>query len=96
MVKLPDHSSQLAYGDHHHQPFINCSKFASSFDHRPEYVFHGLGHHFHLVLRHDMVAIQDRQRNLSLPEGAGCFFSGHVRGEKVSSVAVSLCRGMVS
>ena len=76
--------------------FINCSMNASLFDRRPEYVFHGLGQEFHLVLRPDMVTIENMQRNLSLPEGAACFYSGHVRGEKMSSVAVSLCKGMVS
>ena len=87
-------------------------------DTRPEYVFHGLGQEFYLVLRPDTLVIQDKQRNMSLviqdkqrnmslviqdkqrnmsmPEGAACFYSGHVRGDTGSSVAVSLCKGMVS
>ena len=78
------------------QLFINSSLFATSFPPVPEYVFHGLGQVFHLVLRPDTMAIPGRQSNLSLPEGAGCFYSGYVRGVRRSSVAVSLCKGMVS
>ena len=78
------------------QLFINSSMFASSFPPAPEYVFHGLGQVFHLVLRADLVAIPGRQSNLSLPEGADCFYSGFIRGVRRSSVAVSLCKGMVS
>ena len=78
------------------QLFINSSIFASSFPPVPEYVFHGLGQVFHLVLRPDTLAIPGRQSNLTLQEGASCFYSGYVRGVRRSSVAVSLCKGMVS
>ena len=46
--------------------------------------------------RNMSLVIQDKQRNMSMPEGAACFYSGHVRGDTGSSVAVSLCKGMVS
>ena len=82
-------------GDKDSELFIN-GPFSTSFPAQSEYVFHGLGQEFHLVLQPDLLALPDRRSSLSLPEGAGCFYSGHVRGVELSSVAVSLCRGMVS
>jgi hypothetical protein len=92
---------------HSQYPGINTTKAASGFDLRPEYVFHGLGQEFHIVLRPDTMVLQDKQRNMSMvlqdkqrnmsmPDGAACFYSGHVKGYNGSSVAVSLCKGMVS
>ena len=92
---------------HSQNPFIKLSKAASGFETRPEYVFQGLGQDFHIVLRPDTLVLQDKQmnmsmvmqdkqRNMSMPEGAACFYSGYVRGDTGSSVAVSLCSGMVS
>ena len=89
-------SQQHRDGNKDNQLFMNGSQFSRSFPSQPEYVFHGLGEVFHLVLRPDSLALPDKSSNLSWPEGAGCFYSGHVSGAEQSSVAVSLCRGMVS
>ena len=86
--------------------FPNSSMSAAQFPSQPQYVFEGLGLMFHLTISPDALFVPPRLEELGTPSyvleedstipGAACFFSGHLVGKPESSVAVSLCKGMVS
>ena len=78
---------------------------------KSEYVLHGLGQIFHLLLTPDTVTVPHTppthllltpdtdtvpHTNSTTPGGAACYYSGYVRGVQGSSVGVSICGGLVS
>ncbi|EEB15926.1 conserved hypothetical protein [Pediculus humanus corporis] len=82
-------------------------KTANIWDPHPMYEFTAFKKKFNLILQHDSkFASPDLQvthiwhntsaRKLPSIKSNGCFYKGQVKGDPSSSVAVSLCHGMVS
>lgn len=79
---------------------------ADLWDPHPQYAFEAFGIPFRLVLAHDagfvdpnlLVTHMTHNTTLRLPvqRPSQCFYTGRVRGDDKSSVAVNLCHGMVS
>ncbi|XP_054290364.1 A disintegrin and metalloproteinase with thrombospondin motifs 20-like [Macrosteles quadrilineatus] len=80
-------------------------KMATIWDPHPQYEFTAFGRHFRLLLAHDSrfvlpdIKVTHVWENTSKLEhlglrADGCFYSGKVQGDPLSSVAVSLCHGM--
>ncbi|KAJ9580773.1 hypothetical protein L9F63_024049, partial [Diploptera punctata] len=82
-------------------------KMAKLWDPHPQYEFVAFGRRFHLMLAHDSGFVHPELQvthvwhNMTIREHPGfrtngCFYTGSVRGDPHSTVAVSLCHGMVS
>ncbi|XP_021942185.1 A disintegrin and metalloproteinase with thrombospondin motifs 20-like isoform X2 [Zootermopsis nevadensis] len=80
-------------------------KMALLWDPHPQYEFAAFGRHFHLILAHDSsfvhpdLHVTHVWHNMTIREHpgfrpSGCFYTGTVRGDPLSMVAVSLCHGM--
>ncbi|XP_069692936.1 A disintegrin and metalloproteinase with thrombospondin motifs 9 isoform X2 [Periplaneta americana] len=80
-------------------------KMALLWDPHPQYEFAAFGRHFHLMLAHDSGFVHPELQvthvwhNMTIRERPGlrpngCFYTGTVRGDPRSTVAVSLCHGM--
>ena len=72
-----------------------CEVVQVSLVDKAEYIFHGLGQMFHLVLSPDTVDIHNNNNNNN-NSWPGCYYSGYVKGVESSSVGVSICGGLVS
>ncbi len=82
------------------------SKEAPIWDPHPQYKFTAFGRLFHLILSpaEDFVSptlrVTTHESNYTWRDEPGvsnkCFYRGHLAGDGLSSVAVSLCHGMVS
>ncbi|KAL0277221.1 UNVERIFIED_CONTAM: hypothetical protein PYX00_004579 [Menopon gallinae] len=106
MLYASDHGEMEPVQLRHHSGHFR-HRTANIWDPHPVYEFTAFQRNFHLVLEHDsgfaspdlkVTHIWHNSSTRRLPniKSNGCFYKGYVRGDPASSVAVSLCHGMVS